>query len=208
MRHVLDMRDGTKFVEDYEDEGSDVRVQDRATGWRKRGKKDPKGLRGFVKKYVNEKIQPSGKVFNYSSIQTDILGLIIQGATRKPLAKFFEQEFWSKLGAEHPAGFGTDGFGQPIAQGAISMTLPDFARAALLVLNQGKNYKGEQIIDAAFFRDLVTPNKMLKGAFPTKYKFIAPNGNYRSQVLGQRCREKAIYDGWRVRTTCVLRLRK
>jgi CubicO group peptidase (beta-lactamase class C family) len=34
VRHVLDMRDGMKFVEDYEDPNSDVRRQDRAIGWR------------------------------------------------------------------------------------------------------------------------------------------------------------------------------
>jgi len=181
VRHVWDMLDGTKFVEDYEDENSDVRVQDRATGWRPRGEGDPEGLRGFIKKYVNEKINPTGKVFNYSSIQTEILGLIIQGASGKPLAEFMEEELWSKLGAEHDAGFGTDGFGQPIAQGAMSMTLPDFARAALFVLNKGKNFEGKQIIDEAFFDDLVTPNQMLKDAFQEQYKFIAPNGNYRSQ---------------------------
>jgi hypothetical protein len=33
------------------------------------------------------------------------------------------------LEAEHPAGLSTDGFGQPLMQGGISMTLPDFARA-------------------------------------------------------------------------------
>jgi CubicO group peptidase (beta-lactamase class C family) len=181
VRHVWDMRDGTKFVEDYEDDNSDVRVQDRATGWRKHGDSDPKGLRGFIKERVNEKVNPTGEVFNYSSIQTEILGLIIQESSGKPLAELFEEEFWSKLGAEHDAGFGTDGYGQPIGQGAISMTLPDFARAALFVLNKGKNYKGEQIVEEEFFTDLVTPNQMLKDAFPDQYKFMAANGNYRSQ---------------------------
>ena len=175
------MRDGTKFVEDYEDENSDVRVQDRATGWRPHGEGDPKGLRDFIKKSLNDKVNPTGKVFNYSSIQTDILGLIIQEASGKPLAEFFEEEFWSRLGAEHDSSFGTDGFGQPIAQGAIGMTLPDFARVALLVLSQGRNFDGDQIVDQAFFEDLVDPNTMLKDAFQEQYKFIAPNGNYRSQ---------------------------
>ena len=61
------------------------------------------------------------------------------------------------------------------------MTLPDFARAALFVLNKGKNYKGEQIVEEEFFTDLVTPNQMLKDAFPDQYKFMAANGHYRSQ---------------------------
>ena len=61
------------------------------------------------------------------------------------------------------------------------MTLPDFARAAMLVLNKGKNYKGEQVLAASFFEDLVTPNQKLKDAFPEGFKFLAANGNYRSQ---------------------------
>ena len=184
VRHVLDMRDGTKFVENYEDNNSDVRIQDRAIGWRPNGKKDPQGMRDFIKKSENlgKRVHPVGKVFNYASVQTDILALIVQEVSGKPLAEFFEEEFWSKLGAEHDAGFGTDGHGQPIAQGAISMTLPDFARAAMLVLNKGKTHAGEQIINETFFDDLITPNKMLKDAFAEQYKvLISPTGNYRSQ---------------------------
>ena len=184
VRHVLDMRDGTKFVENYEDNNSDVRIQDRAIGWRPNGKDDPQGMRDFIKKSENlgKRVNPVGEVFNYASVQTDILALIVQEVSGKPLAEFFEEEFWSKLGAEHDAGFGTDGHGQPIAQGAISMTLPDFARVALLVLNKGKTHTGEQILDEAFFDDLVTPNAMLKDAFAQQYKdLMSPVGNYRSQ---------------------------
>lgn len=62
------------------------------------------------------------------------------------------------------------------------MTLPDFARAAMLVINKGKTHTGEQIINESFFDDLVTPNKMLRNAFPPQYKaLISPTGNYRSQ---------------------------
>ena len=180
VRHVLDMRDGMKFVEDYEDPESDVRRQDRAIGWRKRRDGDPHGLHDFVRKNLNEKAYPAGRVFNYASIQTDILGMVIEGATGKPLESFFEEELWSKLGAEFPAGMGTDGYGQPIVQGTISMTLPDFARAALLVLDKGRNYEGEQIVSEAFFDDLIAPNDELSRAF-SYYDPAASNAHYRSQ---------------------------
>ena len=182
VRHVWDMRDGTGFVEDYEDENSDVRVQDRATGWRPRGEGDPDGLRGFLAQGVNDKVNPTGKVYNYSSIQTDILGLIVQEACGIPLGEFFESEFWSKIGAEKPAGIATDGFDQPLMQGGISMTLPDFARAAMFVLNKGKTQSGEQIIEESFFEDLVTPNTELNAAFAEQYRaMFGDGGQYRSQ---------------------------
>ena len=180
VRHVLDMRDGMLFVEDYEDPESDVRRQDRAIGWRYRREGDPHGLHDFVRQNLNEKAYPAGRVFNYASIQTDILGMVLEGATGKPLESFFEEEFWSKIGAEFPAGMGTDGYGQPIVQGAISMTLPDFARAALLVLNKGKNYQGEQVVNEAFFDDLLKPNAELSRAF-AYYDPEASNAHYRSQ---------------------------
>lgn len=180
VRHVLDMRDGMKFVEDYEDSESDVRRQDRAIGWRQRREGDPEGLRDFVSQNLDEKLYPAGRVFNYASIQTDILGMAIEGASGKPLEVFFEAELWSKLGAEFPAGMGTDGFGQPIVQGTISMTLPDFARAAILILNKGQNYRGEQIVKEEFFTDILTSRRELADAY-SYFDSTSLNAHYRSQ---------------------------
>jgi len=180
VRHVLDMRDGMQFVEDYEDPDSDVRRQDRAIGWRARRDGDPQGLRDFVRQNLNEKAYRAGKVFNYASIQTDILGMAIEDAAGVPLEEFFETRFWSKLGAEFPASMGTDGFGQPIVQGTISMTLPDLARAALLILDRGQNHRGEQIVNEDFFTDLLTPNQQLSDAF-SFFDPAASGAHYRSQ---------------------------
>lgn len=169
IRHVWDMRDGMKFVEDYDDETSDVRIQDRATGWRPHGPDDPDGMRAFLKTSLNERARPLGEVFNYSSIHTDILAMVVEGASGQPFAEFFESRFWSKIGAANPAGLGTDGFGHPIVQGAISMTLQDFARVAMLVLEKGQLPNGEQLIDASFFEEFTTPNDELAAAFNRRY---------------------------------------
>ncbi len=189
VRQVLDMRDGLNFVEDYEDPNSDVRRQDRAIGWRARRDGDPEGLRDFVRQNLDEKSHPAGKVFNYASIQTDILGMVIEGASGKSLEEFFETEFWSRLGAEFPAGMGTDGFGQPIVQGTISMTLPDLARAAMLVLNKGQNHRGEQIVSRSFFEDLLAPNEELSNAF-AYHDPGASFAHYRSQFWVNDTRNK------------------
>ena len=69
-------------------------------------------------------------VYNDSSIETDILSLIIEAATDKPLAEYIEGQVWWKMGAEKDAGFATDGAGFPLAQGGLSMTLPDVARSS------------------------------------------------------------------------------
>ncbi|MDO6766070.1 serine hydrolase [Agarivorans sp. 1_MG-2023] len=181
VRDVLDMRDGTKFDENYDDDNSDVRIQDRAINWRPRLDNDPKGVRDFVSQNVDEKVAPTGTQFTYSSVQSEILGMIIEGATGQSLEQFFEDEFWSKIGAEHDAVFNTDGYGQPLAQGGLNLTLRDFARVAQLVMNKGKTQQGEQIIDASFFSDLVTPQKQLNDAFAHYKDFFGDSGQYRSQ---------------------------
>jgi hypothetical protein len=133
-----------------------------------------------VRQNLNEKAYRAGKVFNYASIQTDILGMVIEGSSGVPLEEYFETEFWSRIGAEFPAGMGTDGFGQPIVQGTISMTLPDLARAAMLILNRGQNHRGEQIVSQEFFTDLLTPNLELADAF-SFFDPAAADAHYRSQ---------------------------
>lgn len=189
VRHILDMRDGIRYIEDYDDPDSAVRRQDAAIGWRPRREGDAQGLREFVRQNLDQKANPAGQAFQYAPIQSDILGMIIEGATGKPLAVYFEQEFWSKIGAEFAAGMGTDGFGQAIVQGAISMTLPDFARVALLILNQGRNHRGEQIISQFFFTDLLRPKQELADAF-AYFDPQATHAHFRSQFWVNDTRDK------------------
>lgn len=49
-----------------------------------------------------------GTTSNYQSISTNVLGLVIERATDKPLAKYMEEKVWQPLGMEYNASLSLD----------------------------------------------------------------------------------------------------
>ena len=87
VRHLLDMRAGTRFNEEYADPTADVRVYEQIYLWRPRI--DP-GLPEDAWTYMAglENDRPHGGAFDYRSILTDMLGWVVErcgGARLAPL---------------------------------------------------------------------------------------------------------------------------
>ena len=100
-------------------------------------------------------------IFNqYTSMDTQILGMVIAGATNKKLEDYFQEKLWSKIGAEQDAYFLTDKVGFPIAYGGLMTTTRDLAKIGMLMLNDGKNYKQEQIISPDWIKQSTTTDKV------------------------------------------------
>ena len=76
----------------------------------------------------------------------------------------------------------------------MSMTLRDLARGGNLVLSQGRNSLGEQIVPTAFFEDLVEPNKALKATFEKNaVSALFPSGNYRNKFWIRSADKKQVF---------------
>lgn len=194
VRHVMDMLSGLPYNEDYDDPNSDVTRQERASGWRPLQQGDVDGALPWVRANLTAKEHVAGTIFNYNSSLTNVLGRAIESAFSKDLATIFEDEIWQKLGTEHDAGFGQDRKGFHLAEGTMSMTLPDFARAGNLVLAKGRNSLGEQVVPAAFFEDLVEPNNALKAAFEkSEASRLFQGGNYRNQFWIRSADKKQVF---------------
>lgn len=180
VRHVMDMRDGMRFDQDFANAHADIWMLAQAVGWYAGGPGGPRGVRDWLSRNLDVKQHPVAERFSYASVQADILGMILETAFGKTLDRILEEELWKKIGAEQDAGFAADGQGFHLADGGMSMTLRDFGRVALLVLRQGKNLRGEQVVPASFFEDLVTPEKFLRSAFEPFGGAVFPDGQYRS----------------------------
>jgi CubicO group peptidase (beta-lactamase class C family) len=75
VRHLLDMRSGIAFSEDYLDPDAEVRVLEQAIGWAPRRNPDvPHTLREFLLTLRQSK--PHGGPFDYRSCETDVLGWV------------------------------------------------------------------------------------------------------------------------------------
>jgi CubicO group peptidase (beta-lactamase class C family) len=181
VQHLLDMRTGTRFSEDYADPAADVRTYEAVYLWRPPapGQPAPRDALEYFAALGND--GPHGGPFRYRSILTDVLAWVIERATGTRLHQLISTELWQPMGAEFDADITLDAHGNPMADGGISATLRDLARFGLLVLNRGRS-GSRQIIPAAWIGDTICgacdgPAAFASGDNPPGY---LPTSHYRN----------------------------
>jgi CubicO group peptidase (beta-lactamase class C family) len=161
VQHLLDMRAGTRWSEDYENyPETDAWVMEEVIGWRPRSRS---GLAPDLFTYMAslaENARPHGGTFEYRSILTDLLGWVLERAGGEPFAELFSREVWSKLGAERDAQITIDEGGCALTDGGICTTLRDFARFGQLYLDDGRG-----IVPADWCRRPTAADRELVEAF-------------------------------------------
>jgi CubicO group peptidase (beta-lactamase class C family) len=95
-----------------------------------------------------------GKKYNYQSGATQLLGMCIMAATKKPLATLASEWLWQPLQAEQDAMWHTDAEGTELAYCCFNSNARDFARFGKMLLQRG-TWNNAQILDSAFV-DLAT----------------------------------------------------
>jgi CubicO group peptidase (beta-lactamase class C family) len=153
VQHLLDMRTGTAFNEDYSDPGADVRTYERVYLWRPHGQEPvPEDALAYFATLGND--GPHGGPFRYRSILTDVLAWVIERAAGERLHELIARELWQPLGAEFDAEITVDPHGNPMADGGICATLRDIARFGQLFLRGGRRAH-RQVVPAAWIADTI-----------------------------------------------------
>ena len=130
LRHVLNMASGIEFDEDYLDPGSDINQMGTVLG-----------LGGSLDEFATEQTniaRPSGTAWQYCSIDTHVVSMVLRAATGKTLQEYFVEKLWSKIGASADAKYTTDGKGNAFALGGLNMRTRDYALFGELIRNKGK----------------------------------------------------------------------
>jgi len=178
VREILDMTTSIVFSEDYDDPKAEVGIHEKASAWRGRSDIADEGLYAFSQT-IKKADYEHGEIFHYASINTDVLGWLIQRASGQRFKDFMSDNLWAKLGAEHDAQISVDYLGSPVANGGFCITLRDLARFSQMVLDDGY-YNGHQIISSGWIDDI--KHNGSKAAWePSKYAKIWSNGSYRNQ---------------------------
>jgi CubicO group peptidase (beta-lactamase class C family) len=185
VQHVLDMRSGVSFSEDYADPESDIRRLDGWTGWRPQSVDDvPRGLYAFLAGLRSG--GRHGGSFSYRSAETDVLGWVCERATGTPMAELITTLLWGPMGAEHDAEIICDGVATAIHDGGLSATARDLARFGQLLLDGGA-VPGDggptQVLPAGWLRSAWAVDSDTRSAFrtsPAERSF--PGGWYRNQL--------------------------
>jgi hypothetical protein len=137
VRHLLDMRTGIAFDEDYlATEGPIVQYRE-ATGWNPPSPEGVAGLRQFLLT-LTETQMPHGGPFRYLSPNSDVLGWVLERASGKRYADMLSELLWQPMGAEGDAYITVDAYGAPRTAGGLCMSLRDLARVGQLLLQDGK----------------------------------------------------------------------
>jgi CubicO group peptidase (beta-lactamase class C family) len=177
VRHLLDMRAGTRFNEDYEDLRADVRVYEQIYQWRPRtNRRLPASITDYYGTLRNA--GPHGGPFDYRSVLTDVLAWVIERAGGARLPELVSRELWSPMGAEFDADVTVDAHGNAMADGGMCCTLRDLARFGQLMLDGGRR-GGRQVVPRSWVRDTLTPEPDTVAAFaaaPDAHEY--PEGAY------------------------------
>ncbi|HKA95563.1 MAG TPA: serine hydrolase [Streptosporangiaceae bacterium] len=153
VQHLLDMRAGTAFNEDYADPEADVRTYERVYLWRPPdGRPVPEDAIAYFATLRND--GPHGGPFRYRSILTDVLAWVIERAAGARFHELVSRLLWRPMGAEFDAEITVDAHGNPMADGGICATLRDAGRFGELYLRRGRRARRE-VVPAAWVHDTI-----------------------------------------------------
>lgn len=106
---------------------------------------------------IGKKTVP-GSTFNYATLDTAVLGWILERATGEKLETYTASHLWGPLGAETDAFWmadGPPGVGRALNGMGYNAVLRDFARLGQLMLDGGKA-NGKQVIPAGWVKQMTT----------------------------------------------------
>jgi len=140
---LLTMSSGVRWNEDYEDPKSDVASFNNA--------EPEKGIDATVS-YMRKlpRAHPPGTLWHYNTGETNLIGVLVSSAVKKPLAQYLEEKIWKPAGMEAKATWLLGKTGHEIAGCCIQAATRDFARMGLFVLANG-NAGGRQIVPPDWF---------------------------------------------------------
>lgn len=182
VRHLLDMRSGIAFSDNYLHPTAEIHVLDQAMGWAPTSGPDvPATLRDFL--LTLRQKSAHGGPFEYRSCETDVLGWICEVAGGQRMPGLMSELLWSRIGAQCDASIAVDAAGTGFFDGGISACLTDMIRFGSLFLRDGVSLTGEQVVPAAWIADTLRGGPDSRAAFAASPDDTQmPGGMYRNQV--------------------------
>jgi len=128
IRHLLDMRAGIAWDENYLATSGPIIEYRKASGWNPLGPGETPSDLGSFFRHLKETDGPHGGRFHYVSPNSDLLGTLVERATGRRYAELMSERIWKKAGAERSAYITVDRLGAPRTAGGMCVALRDLAR--------------------------------------------------------------------------------
>lgn len=152
VRDVMDMTTAIAYSEDYTDPNADIWAYSAAgNAMLEHPAGTPQGFRDYLP--TIRQSGTHGKEFGYRTINTDVLGWIVERAGGAPIAEQLRERVWSRMGMEQDAYYQVDATGVAFAGGGLNAALRDVARFGEMMRRGGK-WHGVQIIPREVIEDI------------------------------------------------------
>ncbi len=153
IRHILQMRSGVDYEERYD-------FANPGTAARNHEQSLVRNVTRFADaaRTIGRKHEP-GKVWVYKTLDTAVLGWLIERVSGTTVAAYTAQKLWEPLGAEANGFYimdGVPGAGREFSGAGFNATVRDFARIGLMVLNGGVA-NGHQIVSKKWLDESSKP---------------------------------------------------
>jgi CubicO group peptidase (beta-lactamase class C family) len=148
IRQLLTMTSGVRWNEDYADPNSDV-----ARFNNHQPEEGVEALVSYLRRLPRE--VPAGTRWNYSTGETNLVGILVTQATKRPLAEYLSEKIWAPVGMEQQATWILSTTGQEISGCCIQAATRDFARFGVFILD-GARAGGKSIVPYGWLADATT----------------------------------------------------
>jgi len=153
IRHVMQMRSGVDYPERYDFENPGTAATNHILALVKNVARFADVARTL------KRIHEPGTFFQYKTIDTAVLGWLIERVTQGTVAAYTARCLWEPLGAEADGFYimdGAPGVGREFSGAGFNATLRDFARFGQMVLNGGAA-DGRRVVSADWIRQSTQP---------------------------------------------------
>ena len=129
IRQLLTMTSGVRWNEDYADPNSDVARFNNH-------KPEEEGVPAIVS-YLRRlpRAAPPGTVWNYSTGETNLVGILLGNAIKRPISEYLAEKIWTPGGMEQEATWLLSRTGQEISGCCVQAAARDYARVGLFILD-------------------------------------------------------------------------
>ena len=138
VEQLLTMSSGVAWNEDYEDPQSDVAKFNNHVS-----EDGSSNLVSYMSKLP--RAHPPGQVWNYSTGETNMIGVLVRNATGRDLTSYLSEKVWQPLGMQQNASWLLNEDGSEISGCCIQAATRDFARFGQFFM-QGAKVNGESIV--------------------------------------------------------------
>lgn len=152
VREVMDMTTAIRYSEEYTDPNAEVWAFSAAGNpFADHPAGTPQGYHDYLRTVRKEGTH--GEQFGYRTVNTEVLGWIVERVGGATVAEQLQRRIWGRMGMEQDAYYQVDAVGTPFAGGGLNASLRDLARFGQMML-QGGRWHGKQIIPSEVVEDI------------------------------------------------------